>query len=243
MKRLALIALGVLALVAVACGGNDDSNGNEAPGGTGTAATAAASPTPADPIERFAQLQIPDDLADGDALGKEDAPLTLQLFEDFQCPFCLAFNLNYEAMLIEEYVKPGKLRLEFRHFTILGEESVQAALAGLCTAQQNRFWHMHDLLFLEQARAGQLQQERLNAGRFSADNLRRLAGEAGANLEQFDACIADSATVQRLQADVREARQLGLRGTPALVLDGTPVQTPGSLAAFRKLLDDALAAK
>ena len=93
----ALLAGAVLGLSA--CGGDDGAS--PAP----TAATAAAS----DGLSA-----IPQDLADGFALGKKDAPLTLVVYEDFQCPFCLRYTTAFESMLVEDYVKPGKLRIEFR---------------------------------------------------------------------------------------------------------------------------------
>jgi protein-disulfide isomerase len=206
------------------------------------APTATATPTPADVLSAYAAMAIPAALADGDALGDPAAPVTLTLYEDFQCPFCLAFNLQFEAMLIHDYVEEGKVLLQFRHYPILGEESLNAARAAVCAADQDVFWPFHNRLFLEQARAGQLTDERINIGRFSDANLRAYAIDAGAHGPTFDACYADPSTTARVQADITEARMLGLRGTPSLVLNGEPVTTPRDIAAFRAMLDGAIAA-
>jgi len=77
-----------------------------------------------------AQKALPKDLQNGTKLGKDDAPVKLVSYEDFQCPFCLQYTANQEGELIEKYVKTGEVQLEFRNLTILGQESVRAAIAG-----------------------------------------------------------------------------------------------------------------
>jgi protein-disulfide isomerase len=243
--RARLSAASVLALIAIlaaACGGSDDGDPptpGSSPAATGTA---TATPTPRDVLAAYAAMEIPEGLANGDTLGPEDAPITVALFEDFQCPFCLAFNLQFEETFVE-YAAAGKIHLQFRHFVILGPESLAAARAAVCAAEQDVFWPFHNRLFLEQAKAGQLANEQLNVGRFSDANLRAYAADAGADIEAFDACFAAAATLARIQADINEARLLGLRGTPSVVIDENPVTTPRDLAALRRMLDDAIAAK
>jgi protein-disulfide isomerase len=234
--------LALFAILAAACG--DDGGGDPPPPRSSPAATATATatPTPEDILAAYAAMAIPAGLADGDTLGPREAPITVALFEDFQCPFCLAFNLQFEETFIE-YAAAGKIHLQFRHFVILGPESIAAARAAVCVAEQDVFWPFHNRLFLEQAKAGQLTSERLNVGRFSDANLRTYAAEAGAELEAFDACFAGAGALARIQADVNEARTLGLRGTPSMVIDGVPVTTPRDLASLRQTLDRAIEAK
>lgn len=239
-----LVAFAAITAAGFAACGGDDGGPEPAANNADRTASAPASPTSTpDPFGDFAALTYPADLVDGDAIGKADAPVTLTLYEDFQCPFCLQFTLSYEEMLIEDYVKPGKLRIEFRHFVILGPESQAAAAAAICAADQEKFWPFHHRLFLEQARAGQLRDEVLNEGRFSNEALAELAGDVGVDAAAYETCFKDPATLLRLQADSREARQFGLRGTPGLVLDGQPVSIPANEATFRRLLDTAIANK
>ena len=249
------IGLSLILAVAVAtfgCGGGDDDTSG-APGttsattaaasGTTTRAATRAATTAATPLD-FTPLTrtLPPGLADGMALGAKDAKVTVAVYEDFQCPFCLRYSLTLEPVFVDEYVLTGKVRFEFKNFPILGPESVKAAMAASCAAEQNVFWPFHHRLFLEQAKAGQLEAERLNAGRFSDDKLAAYAVEAGAKKEAFDACFADAATVTKLQEAAREAQTLGLRSTPTWVV-GTQVLAggPRDAAAMRKLLDEALA--
>lgn len=244
MPRPLLVAFAAITAAGFAACGGDDDTGSTGSTNSPSAAETATSPTATpDPFGDFAALSYPADLVDGDSIGKADAPVTLTLYEDFQCPFCLQFTLAHEEMLIEDYVKTGKVLLQFRHFAILGPESQAAAMAAICAADQEKFWPFHHRLFLEQARAGQLKNEVLNKGRFSEEALATFATEAGVDAAAYDTCIADPATLLRLQADSREARQLGLRGTPGVVLDGEPVGIPADEASFRRLLDTAIANK
>ena len=233
----------LMGLALAACGG--DGAAPVSPAATaqgGTPRTASATPAnPTDPAV-FAQRKLPLDLAKGTAIGKAEAKVTLEAYEDFQCPFCLLFTMTEEPVVLDEYVATGKVRFIFHNFPILGADSARAALAATCAAAQEKFWPLQQRLFLEQAKAGQLQAEKTNIGRFSEEALRKFAVEAGAAAGPYDSCFKDQATLTRVQDEVRGAQQLGLRGTPSLVLNGKPVATPPDAAAMRKLLDDALAA-
>ena len=83
----------------------------------------------------------------GRELGEPSAPVVMEVYIDFQCPPCGTFAFNYERKIIEQYVITGKVRLVFRHFPFIGDESHQAALASMCAAEQNHFWEYGDLLF------------------------------------------------------------------------------------------------
>lgn len=238
----ALLALGA---GLTGCGGDDDdSDGPDVSGGVSTqppgGATAAKSATPANETSaKIAALNVPKDLVDGLALGKPDAPATLQVFEDFQCPNCLFYTATYEQLIVDEYVKTGKLRYEFHNFPILGTESVYAAAGSVCAGRQGRFWDFHKKLFLVQAEANQLRAEKLDAGRFKPDALVGYAVELGMERQAFITCLEDPATVQTVQADATAAEAAGLRGTPGFLLNGVAVAYPRNAAAFGQLLDAA----
>jgi protein-disulfide isomerase len=50
----------------------------------------------------------------GNTLGSPTAPVTLQYFGDLECPVCRAFTLGALKPLIENYVRTGKLKIEYR---------------------------------------------------------------------------------------------------------------------------------
>ena len=235
-----------LGAVFVACGDDDDESADpDVSGGVSTqppasspSRTATAGPTN-ETSAKIAALSVPSDLVDGLAVGKLDAPATLQVFEDLQCPNCLFYTATYEQLIIDEYVKTGTLRYEFHNFPILGQESVYAAAGTVCAGKQNKFWEYHEKLFLVQADANQLRAEKLDVGRFDPDALVEYATEVGMDRQAFITCLEDPATLQVVQADATAARAAGLRGTPGFVLNGTAVAYPRDAAAFRQLLDAA----
>ena len=175
---------------------------------------------------------------EGNALGVADAPVTLVQYADFQCPYCLRYAVEREPFLVEEYVKPGLLRIEFRHLPVIGAESTTAARGAMCAAAQDRFWEYANRLFAIQAGA----DFRRDGGAFGEPALTALAGEQGLDEAAFTACLADADTLSAVEADQAAAREIGFQGTPSFVLNGNPLQgAPGTEDAWRALIDAALA--
>ncbi len=191
-----------------------------------------------------ARADLPLDLAKGTSIGKDDAPLKLVSYEDFQCPFCLKYTAEQEPELINQFVKTGKLQITYKNLPILGKgESTRAAIAGECAADQNQFWQYHNKLFTVEAQAGQVSAEKIDAGRFSDDNLKRYATELGLDRTKFDACMASPDKLTLLTTQQREAKQYGFNGTPAFLINGQPLGsgTPSSIADWQKIFDQVLA--
>jgi len=188
-----------------------------------------------------AHVALPAELAQGTTLGKADAPLKLDEYEDFQCPFCLKYTAEQEGQLIEEYVKTGKLQITYKQYPVNGAESVRAAVAGQCAADQNRFWDYHSKLFLVQAEANQVTSEKTNVGRFSDDKLKNYAKDLGLDSAKFDQCLSSDTALKAVNDQVGAGKALGVRGTPSFVINGQPLGTgaPGSIEEWRKVLDDA----
>jgi protein-disulfide isomerase len=191
-----------------------------------------------------AEKNFPYDLANGAKLGKDDALLKLTMYEDFQCPFCLRFTINQEPTIIEEYVKTGKLQIEYKHLPVLGTESTRAGKGAVCAAEQDKFWQFHNRLFRAQADAGQLENERVNVGRFSDDNLKAIIKDLGGDADRWQSCFDGESSLQKVQDDQREATSLGIRATPGFRLNGQPLGSgaPSEVSGWRKIFDDALKA-
>jgi len=237
---LALALLITLFVFGSACSGDDADSAGDPPAASSVTPTQNASP---DPGRAFKGLEFPADLVDGQAIGKPVAPLTLTAFEDFQCPFCLRFTLLNEPVIVEEYVLTGKVRFEFKHLPILGNESRTAAIAATCASDQGLFWALHERLFLVQLDAGQLTAEKLNAGRFSIEKLQQYAAEAGLDAAAFNTCLMSPAAADRVTAQLREASALGLRGTPSFLVNGEPVTRPPTTPGeWRSFLDEQIKA-
>jgi protein-disulfide isomerase len=165
-----------------------------------------AAPTVVSPVE----------LASGYTLGDLDAPVSIEVWEDFQCPYCRFFAEQVKPYLVENFVVPGDASLTFRHLAFLGEESHWAAVAADLAAEQDLFWPFHDYLF-----ANQLGE---NVGSYELDRLLAIGEAAGLDMGTFRAgLVLDAARERfaRIEADSRQdAGALGITGTPTLVLDG-----------------------
>lgn len=175
------------------------------------------------------------------ALGKADAPVTVDVWSDFQCPACQYFARTIEPDLIDQYVTPGLVRIVYRDMafidgTATSGESHQAAAAARCAGEQGSFWPFHDYLFEN--------QKGENKGTFTRDFLDRIAVAVGIDQAKFDSCLSGDAAMQAVVTETQQGTQGGVRQTPTLGIDGT-LQTPGALtmAQLSPLIDAALAKK
>lgn len=181
-------------------------------------------------------LTSPVELADGFALGRADAPVIVEVWEDFQCPFCQRFTFQVEPELVERYVRPGDVRLVFRNLAFLGDESHWAAVAASLAADQDKFWPFHDYLF-----ANLLGE---NRGSYSLDRLLEIGEAIDLDMDEFrDGLRLDNARrrFSQIQAEAqREAVALGISATPTVTVNGVLLQSP-DFATVAGAIDVALA--
>lgn len=154
--------------------------------------------------------------AEGKAWGAADAPVVIEEFADFQCPFCGQFANGTGRRLIETYGGSGVVRFEYNHFTFLGPESQQAAEAAECAREQGQFWQYHDTLYASQR--GE------NQGAFSDDALKAFAAALGLDEEAFNQCLDSERYEADVQAETAAGRQRGVQSTPTLFINGEMVE-------------------
>ena len=157
----------------------------------------------------------PTDLASGNTLGSADAPVTLDVYEDFQCPICGQFATSELPRLVTDFVRPGTLRITTHDLEFLDRgttESLDTASATYCAAQQDRYWPLHDWLYANQA--GE------NLGGFAADRLRSIETAAGLDLTKLDSCLASGTAATSVRALTQQTLAAGINATPTLVLNG-----------------------
>ncbi len=177
-------------------------------------------------------------LADGTALGPADARVVVQVFSDFQCPYCRQFAAGTERQVLEKYILAGRsVRLEYKHLIVIdgnvgGSESRHAAEASECAAEQGLFWQYHDLVFanVQGEGTGSLRDERLRA----------LAATAGLDLTRFGTCFDTARYARDVAADEAQALQLGVTGTPGVFVNEARVQDFTDFAEVSGLIDAAL---
>lgn len=150
---------------------------------------------------------------EGTTLGNEDAPVTVYLYEDLQCPACAAFTRETFPDLIRRYVEPGEVKVVSETIAVLGPDSVPAARAAFAAGEQDRYWEYSTLFFLNQGRE--------NTGYVTDEFLTNIAEETqGLDVDQWNEARESEATQTKLDAAQASARDEGIEGTPTLVISG-----------------------
>lgn len=170
------------------------------------------------------------------ALGNPQAPVVVEVFEDFQCPACRRFTESIEPVILQTYVATGQVRYVFMQYPFIGNESVQAAKASLCAADQDRFWEYKQVLFANQA--GE------NVGGYLDNRLVAFAGSIGLNEGDFRSCLASDRHNDTITAEFQRGVELGTTGTPSVFVNEEHV-APGFVPSVEQLstaIDAALAA-
>jgi len=134
-----------------------------------------------------------------------------------------------EPELVQRYVDDGTLRLEWRDFPYLGQESRRAAVAARAAQEQGKFWEYHDILFQNQS--GE------NSGAFSDENLVAFAEEAGLDIERFEAALASGEYEEVVEEDFREAQDAGIQGTPSFTINGQPLVGAQPVETFARVIE------
>jgi protein-disulfide isomerase len=172
-------------------------------------------------------------LADGKSMGQAEAPITIMLFSDFQCPGCGFLARSVEEQLIEAFVNTGQARLEYRHYLIVdqlvgGTESREAAEASECASEQGQFWNYHNMLFGNQQGEGR--------GAFAERRLKALAEATGLDLAAFNACFDSNRYASEVQADHTLGVQSGVSGTPTVFINGYRMDSPTDFTEYQRVI-------
>ena len=172
----------------------------------------------------------PDLVGDADHVrGNPDAPVTLTVYADFQCPACQS---EWETITRAWPRIRDDVRLVYRYFPLDTHRfSFQAARYAQAAANQGMFWEMHDILFATQ-------QEWTLVGDPTAlfDNY---AEQLGLDLEQLRADIESSEVRAKIISDQQGGIRAGVRSTPALFINGYIVQNPATPGALVDLITAA----
>lgn len=146
-------------------------------------------------------------------LGEGDAPVSIEVFNDLQCEDCADYHRRVIEPLIEQQVRPGEVKLHYRHFSMSERASGLASFGAVAAAEQHHQWQFIDLFFRNQDEAARrgVTQELLD----------RLAGAIlEFNVEQWQRDLEDPEIQETLDADAELAARRRLPAEPAVVVTG-----------------------
>lgn len=159
--------------------------------------------------------------------GPTDAPVTIVVFSDFQCPYCARSKGTLDRVWA---AYPGRLRVVYRHFPLsFHKDAPKAAEASLCAHEQGKFWSFHDALYDAQ-------------DLLDVDSLKLHANRLGLDRAAFTTCLDSGRMKAAVERDLAAGQELGVDGTPAYFINGLPLAGAQPEEAFRALIDEELAA-
>jgi protein-disulfide isomerase len=120
------------------------------------------------------------------------------------------------------------VRLVFKDMPLASHELARPAHeAARCAAQAGKFWPYHDRLFQEQPA-------------FEREDLLRYAADLGMERDAFTKCLDERRFAAAVEADVAQAKALGITGTPTFLINGRQLVGAHPIETFRSVIDEAL---
>jgi protein-disulfide isomerase len=203
------------------------------PPATRAAAAAPAAPAPTEHVKMSVG-------AGWYSMGRDDAPVTMVEFTDYQCPFCRSFETASFAQLKKEYIDTGKVRFVSRDLPLVFHPNApSAAMAARCAGDQHKFWEMRDAMMLD------------TATDLGPASILKYGEKTNLNMTAFNTCLSDKKYTEAIKKDAADAGTLGISGTPSFVIGKTDkteiagVRIVGAVpyAVFDSTIKDLLANK
>lgn len=172
-------------------------------------------------------------------IGRPNARLTMAYWSDYQCPFCKQFETVVLPTLIKEYVDTGKLRIVFKDFPFLGDDSTTAALYKYAV------WEAYpDKFFLWQQAMFKSQDDEGDRGFGDEASILKLIGTIpGMDANTLKALVAKNkdAYTKNITEDRDEGAKMGIQGTPGFVIGNQMIAGALPLENFKATIDALLA--
>ena len=166
-------------------------------------------------------------------LGDPSAPITIVEFGDYQCERCYEWFHETKPSIVQDYIDTGKANLVFVDLAFLGKDSIPASMATYCAEDQEMYWEYHDLLYNF--------QEHVDNGWANSERLKAFAFSLGLDKDLFESCLDSEKYSKRVQYNIQQARENGVRGTPGFFIVGPngQQQIGGAqpFSVFKQILD------
>jgi protein-disulfide isomerase len=168
-------------------------------------------------------------------LGSPDAPVTIEEFSDFQCPYCRQHALEILPQIKEAYIETGLVRYVVKDFPLPSHPNATAAAeAARCAGGQGAYWAMHGLLFDLQKQWSSLGSEQV------IDTFMGYAQDLALDRVAFRQCLDSGEFGALVRLDVWEGGQAGVRGTPSFRINGQLVHDAYPFETFQELIEAEL---
>jgi len=169
-------------------------------------------------------------------LGQEDAPVTMVVYEDFECPFCKRFEEGAVQDIESNYVESGQVKIVWkdRPLTQLHPWAEPAAAAMECVYREGGndvFWAVKDKVF-----ANQDSVETSNV----ESQIKSWAVEEGASESAIQSCIDNDNPMEEVNADSSEGQELGASGTPTAFINGQKLVGAQPYSNLEPVIESAL---
>lgn len=155
--------------------------------------------------------------------GDPQSPVSIVVFTDFQCPYCIKL-----APLLDEVFEKNKdkVKVYFKNMPLQFHEMAEpAALAALAAGEQGKFWEFHDKLF--------------SAAQLNPQIISTIGRDLGLDMAKFDNDMRSPMLRQKLGKDMSDAQKAGVTGTPTVYINGRKLKQR-SLQGFQMLIDEEL---
>lgn len=164
--------------------------------------------------------------------GPENAKVTVVEFSDFQCPACRAAQPLVEKIIAEH---PNDVRFVFRHYplTTIHKNAQYSAQVGEASRSFNKFWEMHDLMFLNQDEWVELDGKELTA------KFDEYATKLGIDKTALTAKMNSKEIKDVVASDIADGNKAGVTGTPTFFVNGQLTSAP----QLQTTVESALSAK
>jgi protein-disulfide isomerase len=161
--------------------------------------------------------------------GKRDAPVTIVVFSDFQCPFCARVEPTLEQ--VKSTYGPDKVRIIWKNqplsFHDKAKPAAEAAQTVFMLKGNDAFWKFHDLAFKNQKE-------------LSAESYEKWAQQAGVDPAKFKAELASKKAAKKVDEDQALANRVGATGTPAFRINGVELSGAQPFDKFKEVIDKEL---
>ena len=169
-------------------------------------------------------------------LGDPSAPITIVEFGDYQCEQCYAWFHETKPAIVRDYIDTGKANLVFVDLAFLGKDSIPASMATYCAEDQEMYWEYHDLLYNS--------QESVDGGWANSERLQAFAFSLDLDMELFESCLDSGKYSKRVQYNIQQAKENGVRGTPGFFIVGPDGQQKiggaQPFSVFKNVLDSMI---